>query len=247
LDLPDLVPLYRRFGSLPLISISDAQRNPLPWLNWIGTVHHGLPLHQYRLVPEPGDYLAFLGRTSPEKGLEQAIEIAKRTGIPLKIAAKVDRADAEYFEARIKPLLNCELIEFIGEISDSEKNAFLGNALALLFAVCWPEPFGLVMMEAMACGTPVIAFPSGSVPELMTDGVSGYIVPDVESAARSLQMIERFDRGRCRRYFEQRFSSRRMAQDYVALYEQVVNGEENFAVSEEVLNWSKLTSPSSTT
>ncbi|MBA3913434.1 MAG: glycosyltransferase family 4 protein [Acidobacteriales bacterium] len=248
LDLPDLVPLHRRFRNMPVISISDAQRAPLPWLNWQGTVHHGMPTGQYEFHASAGKYLAFLGRTSPEKGLEQAIAIAKLAGIPLKIAAKVDPADAVYFREEIEPLLSHPLVEFIGEIGESQKNEFLGNALALLFPICWPEPFGLVMMEAMACGTPVVAFARGSVPEVMTDGISGYVVGNAPAAASALHHVESFDRARCRRYFERHFTSTRMAQEYVTIYKRLAHGDdENYAVAEEVLSWSKLTSRSSTT
>lgn len=248
LDLPDLVPLHRRFRNMPVISISDAQRAPLPWLNWQGTVYHGMPAEQYKFHAAAGKYLAFLGRTSPEKGLEQAIAIAKLAGIPLKIAAKVDPADAVYFREEIRPLLNHPLIEFIGEIGESQKNQFLGNALGLLFPICWPEPFGLVMMESMACGTPVVAFAGGSVAEVMTDGISGFVVGNADEAAAAVRNLESFDRARCRRYFERRFTSARMAQDYLTIYKRLVHGEdESFAVAEEVFSWSKLTSPSSTT
>ena len=178
LDLPDLVPLYRTFPEMPVVSISDAQRKPLPWLNWQGTVHHGLPANQFKFHAGPGKYLAFLGRTSPEKGLDRAIEIAKRAGIPLKIAAKIDRADAEYLKLVSSRFLITPLIEFLGEIGFYEKNDFLGNAMALLFPIQWPEPFGLVMIEAMACGTPIIAYPGGSVGEVMKDGVTGFVVAD---------------------------------------------------------------------
>lgn len=246
LDLPDLVPLYQIFRDVPVVSISDAQREPLPWLNWQGTVLHGMPLNSYPLYDKPGKYLAFLGRTSPEKGLDEAIEIAKRAGMPLKIAAKIDRADDEYFDTVIKPLLKDPLIEFVGEIGSPEKADFLGNAAALLFPINWPEPFGIVMMEAMACGTPVIAYPRGSVPEVIEDGMTGFVVAGFEDALNALNNhIESFDRVMCRRRFEERFSAHRMAEDYVAIYERAL--DEPLTVSEGVLNWMKLTSPSSTT
>jgi glycosyltransferase involved in cell wall biosynthesis len=248
LDLPDLVPLYRNFRDMPVISISDAQRKPLPWANWQGTVHHGLPRESFTLGGGTGGYLAFLGRTSPEKGLDQAIEIAKRVGMPLKIAAKIDRVDVEYFGTAIKPLLDHPLIEFIGEIGSPEKNAFLGNAAALLFPVNWREPFGLVMIEAMACGTPVIAYSLGSVPEVVKEGVTGFIVADLEGAVKAAKRIAEIDRRKCRRWFEQHFSAERMAQDYVNIYQRVVRGESSpITVSDGVLSWMKLTSPSSTT
>ena len=222
LDLPDLVPLYHVFRDMPLISISDAQRRPLPRVNWRATVYHGMP--EDRLLPGigGGNYLAFLGRISPEKGLDEAIAIAKRVGMPLKIAAKVDRADREYFETVIKGQLDHELIEYIGEIGYSDKNQFLGNAAALLFPIQWPEPFGMVMMEAMACGTPVIAYPRGSVPEIIEDGVNGFIVHDVSEAADAVKRVGELDRDRCRERFEERFTARRMAEDYVAVYEQLI-------------------------
>jgi glycosyltransferase involved in cell wall biosynthesis len=222
LDIPDLVPLYREFLEMPVISISDAQREPLPWLNWQGTVHHGLPAKLYKLHPEPGKYLAFLGRISPEKGVDRAIEIAKRAGLELRIAAKVDRVDEEYFQQAIRPLLDHPLIHFVGELRDAEKDAFLGNALALLVPVNWEEPFGLVMIEAMACGTPVVAYRRGSVPEVIDEGVTGLIVHTVDQAVKALARISRLSRKRCRRIFEERFTASRMATDYVAIYERLI-------------------------
>jgi len=248
LDIPDLVPVYRRFSDMPVISISDAQRTPLPWINWQGTVHHGLPADMFRPYLEPGKYLAFLGRTSPEKGLEQAIEIAKRANMPLRIAAKVDRADADYYESKIKPLLNHPLIEFLGEIGFAEKNEFLGNAAALLFPIDWPEPFGIVMIEAMACGVPVIAFSRGSVPEIIEDGVSGFIVKDVDDAVRAVQQLENFDRYTCRSRFDELFTAQRMTQDYLDIYDRILKGEpSSLALTDGDLSWMKLVSHSSTT
>jgi glycosyltransferase involved in cell wall biosynthesis len=248
LDIPDLVPIYRTFPEMPVVSISDAQRAPLPWLNWKGTVHHGLPKDSFRPHERSGKYLAFLGRTSPEKGVDRAIAIAKQAGIPLKIAAKIDKVDREYFETCIKPLLDDPLVEFIGEIGYSEKNEFLGNAIALLFPIAWPEPFGLVMIEAMACGTPVIAFRHGSVSEVMKDGVTGFIVNDVDSAVRALDRIDTIDRSHCRRHFERYFTSTRMAQDYLTIYEEMVAAEPaRIVVPHGVTSWTKLTLPSSTT
>ncbi len=247
LDLPDLVPLYRTFPEMPVVSISDAQRKPLPWLNWQGTVHHGLPVDQFKFHAGPGEYLAFLGRTSPEKGLDRAIDIAKRVGIPLKIAAKVDRADTEYFETRIKPLLDHGLIEFLGEIGHYEKNEFLGNAMALLFPIQWPEPFGLVMIEAMACGTPIIAYPGGSVAEVMKDGVTGFIVPNEDEAVRAVGRIHEIDRQKCRQYFERKFTAARMAQDYLNIYERLVQRDPApINILDGVPSWTKL-APTSTT
>ena len=248
LDLPDLVPLYRLFRDIPVISISDAQRKPLPWVNWQGTVHHGLPRESFSLGGGKGGYLAFLGRTSPEKGLDQAIEIAKRAEMPLKIAAKIDRVDVEYFETVIKPLLDHPLIEFIGEVGYPEKNVFLGNAAGLLFPINWREPFGLVMIEAMACGTPVIAYPLGSVPEVMQDRVTGFIVPDLEGAVKAVKRLGEIDRRKCRRHFEQHFNAERMAQDYLNIYQRLARRESSsITVSDGDLSWIKMASPSSTT
>ena len=248
LDLPDLAPLYRHFRDMPVVSISDAQRKPLPWANWQGTVHHGLPRDSFSLGGGAGGYLAFLGRTSPEKGLDQAIEIAKCSGIPLKIAAKIDRVDVQYFESVIKPLLDHPLIEFIGEIGNAEKNAFLGNAAALLFPINWREPFGLVMIEAMACGTPAIAYPLGSVPEVIQDGVTGFIVPDLQSAVEAVNKIGEIDRKKCRWNFEQNFDAEGMAQNYLNIYQRLARGESiSSTVSNGALSWMKLASPSNTT
>jgi len=218
LDLPDLVPLYRRFANAPLVSISDAQRLPLAWAHWIATVHHGLPTGLLRAGDGAGGYLAFLGRISPEKRPDRAIRIARRAGIPLRIAAKVDRADEAYFEAVVKPLLDGPGVEFVGEIDDAHKQEFLGNALALLFPIDWPEPFGLVMIEAMACATPVLAFACGSVPEIIEPGVSGWVVTNEDDAVAALAGIERFDREGCRRAFERSFTAERMARDYLDAY-----------------------------
>jgi len=225
LDIPDLQPLYRNFYDMPVVSISNSQRAPLPWVNWQGTVYHGLALDNFVPCDAHGKYLAFLGRISPEKGLDQAIAIAKRAGMPLKIAAKVDRVDQEYFESVIKPLLHHPLIEFIGEIGHAEKNDFLGNAYALVFPIDWPEPFGLVMIEAMGCGTPVIAYPRGSVPEVMEDGVTGFVVSHVEAAVKALERVPQLNRRAIRQCFEQRFSAPRMARDYTAIYERLVRDE----------------------
>jgi len=218
LDIGDILPLYKEYREIPVVSISNEQRRPLPFLNWVGTVYHGIPEDLYKPVYEKGQYLAFIGRMSPEKHPDLAIEIAKKTGIPLKMAAKVDDANKEYFEAVVKPLLDTELVEFIGEIGEAEKNEFLGNALAMLFPIDWPEPFGLVMIESMACGTPVLARRCGSVPEVMKDGVSGYIFDEVDEAVKLLDRIDQIDRRSVRRYFEQRFTAKRMARDYVELY-----------------------------
>jgi glycosyltransferase involved in cell wall biosynthesis len=210
---------------MPVVSISDAQRAPIPWVNWQGTVYHGYPRDRYKFHASPEGYLAFLGRVSPEKGLDHAIDIAKAAGKKLKIAAKVDKADQEYFEKAIQPKLDDPLIEFIGEVGYPEKCEFLGKAEALLFPIAWPEPFGLVMIEAMACGTPVIAYPHGSVPEIMMHGVSGFLADNVESAARAVHDIGDIDRAACRQYFESRFTDSRMADDYLTIYERLI-GEE---------------------
>jgi len=198
LDIPNLRNLFREFSDEPVISISDYQRLPLPGAAWQATVYHGLPQSLYRFHEQPGKYLAFLGRVSPEKRLDDAIQIARRAGLPLKIAAKVDKADRDYFETAIKPLLNRPGIEFIGEIGERDKEEFLGNALALLFPIDWPEPFGLVMIEALACGTPVIARARGSVPEIIEEGATGFIFNHIEEAVRSVEQIERLSRRRCR-------------------------------------------------
>ena len=218
----DLVPLYREYADVPLVSISDAQREPMPWANWRATVYHGLPDDLYRFHPEPGGYLAFLGRICPEKRVDRAIAIAQRAGIELKIAAKVDGADEEYFETEIRHLLDDPLVEFIGEIGDGEKEAFLGGAAALLMPIGWPEPFGLVVIEAMACGTPVIAFPFGSMPELIEPGVNGALVESLDQAVAAVEALGALDRRLCRRSFEERFTAPRMAKNYVRVYEELV-------------------------
>ena len=218
-DLPDLRVVYGAFPQFPLISISDDQRRPLPDSYWLCTILHGLPADLYPFTPRAaGGYLAFLGRICPEKRPDHAIEIARRAGIELKIAAKVDRVDQAYFDAVIRPLLRDPLVEYVGEIGEADKAAFLGGARALLFPIDWPEPFGLVMIEAMACGTPVIAYRRGSVPEVLEDGLTGFLVDDIEEAVIAVAQIGRLDRGLIRARFEQRFTAQRMAQDYVAAY-----------------------------
>jgi len=218
LDLPEMFPFYKEFREAPFVSISHAQRRPLPFLNWVGTVHHGLPRDLYRPSYKPGKYLAFLGRISPEKRPDRAIELAERVGIKLLLAAKVDRADQDYFKEVIRPRLRSPWVEFIGEINDGEKQEFLSGALALLMLIDWPEPFGLVMIEANACGTPVIAWRCGSVPEIIEPGRNGFIVESLEEAERAVEKLERISRQECRRVFEERFTAERMARDYVALY-----------------------------
>ena len=227
LDIPDLVPLYQEFRDMPVISISNAQREPLPWANWQATVYHGLPADLYQFRPEPGSYLAFMGRISPEKRVDRAIEIAKRVQIPLKIAAKVDPVDRHYFKSTIKPLLCEPLVEFIGEIGEGEKGEFLGNAYALLLPIDWPEPFGLVMVEAIACGTPVIAYRDGAVPEVIEEGHTGFIVEELEDAVEAVRRIPELSRKRCREAFEKRFTATRMAHDYVKVFERLIGGKQN--------------------
>jgi glycosyltransferase involved in cell wall biosynthesis len=218
-DLPDLLPLYVGFDDMPLVSISHAQRRPVPNANFAGTVHHGIPADLHLGTAEAsGGYLAFLGRISPEKRPDRAIAIARAHGIPLKIAAKVDRADDVYFRTKIEPLLGGGGVEFIGEINDRQKTRFLGNARALLFPVDWPEPFGLSMIEAMACGTPVLAFRSGSVPEIVEEGITGAIVETMDEAIAALPHVMALDRKKVRHRFEQRFSAARMANDYLNVY-----------------------------
>jgi glycosyltransferase involved in cell wall biosynthesis len=219
LDLPELKPIFKAFPNVPVVSISDNQRRALPGARYVGTVHHGLPAGL--LTPQEGvrpGYLAFLGRIAPEKGPERAIRIARACGLPLKIAAKIDRADQSYFDTVIRPMLGDGSVEMVGEISDAQKPAFLSGAVALLMPIVWPEPFGLVMIEAMACGTPVIAFNRGSVPEIIDDGVTGYIVEDEVSAVVAVSRLDQLSRERVRWGFMARFTARRMAEDYVALY-----------------------------
>jgi len=225
LDLPDLIPLYREFSDVPVASISNSQRTPLSWINWQGTVHHGLPVDLYEFKRSQGSYLAFVGRIAPEKRVDRAIEIAKLAKMKLKIVAKVDINDYHYMDTAIRPLLDHPLVEFIGEIGDEEKVEFLGNAYALLFPIDWVEPFGIVMIEAMACGTPVIAFRRGSVPEVIDDGVTGFIVDDTEESLHALDKLHHFDREHCRKVFEDRFSAARMAGDYLKIYERLLGAK----------------------
>jgi glycosyltransferase involved in cell wall biosynthesis len=218
LDLPEHQPVFTTFSKVPVVSISDSQRRPVPQANWINTIHHGLPANL--LTPRPGkpSYLAVLGRIAPEKGVDRAIRIARNCGIPLKIAAKVDRADQDYFDEIIRPLIVHPEIEYIGEISDHEKSEFLSGATALLLPLDWPEPFGLVMIEAMACGTPVIAYNRGSVPEIIDEGLTGFIVEDEIGAVAAVGRLAELDRAAVRARFEARFTARRMALDYLAAY-----------------------------
>ena len=222
LDLPELQPVFDRFAHVPVVSISDSQRRPLPQANWIDTVHHGLPAQLFQTQRTAPSYLAFLGRISPEKGVERAIEIAHACRMPLKIAAKVDTADRSYFNRDVVPLLKQAHVEFVGEINDEQKPAFLGGAAALLTPIAWPEPFGLVMIEAMACGTPVVAFNRGSAPEVIEDGLTGFVVEDVMSAAAAVRLAADLPRAQVRARFEQRFTARRMANDYLELYRRLI-------------------------
>jgi glycosyltransferase involved in cell wall biosynthesis len=226
LDLPEHQPLFSTFSSIPVVSISDAQRQPVPHAKWVRTVHHGLP--ERLLTPQPvkPSYLACIGRISPEKAMDRAIAIAGRCGLPIKIAAKVDKVDQDYFEQRIRPLLALPHVEYIGEIGDHEKADFLSGALALLVTIDWPEPFGLVMIEALACGTPVVAFNRGAVPEIVEEGVTGFVVEDESGAATALKGIEQLSRQKIREQFERRFTARRMAQDYLTVYRDLIEAAE---------------------
>ncbi len=223
LDAPEQAELFSHFDRVPLVSISENQRRPVPQAHWLGTIHHGLPTDLYRFEAAPDDYLAFVGRISPEKRLDRAIEIAMIVGLPLKVAAKIDPVDRDYFHHHIEPLmLGNPLVEFVGEVDDRGKQELLGNALALLFPIDWPEPFGLVMIEANACGTPVIAWRRGSAPEVIHDGVNGYLVESIAEATAAVGLIERMDRARVRSNFEVRFSVTRQAEEYEQLYRHLI-------------------------
>jgi glycosyltransferase involved in cell wall biosynthesis len=231
LDLPELQPLYRRFSDVPLVSISDAQRRPVPWVNWVGTVYHGIPVDRFTFNPNPGGYLAFLGRISPEKGLDSAIHVAQEAGWPLKIAARKPlrhggdptvRADWEHYHRDVKPLLEHGRARLIGEVAGADKDRFLGNAAALLFPIRWPEPFGLVMAEALACGTPVIALNEGSVPEVIQDGLTGFICSSEEEMVAAIARLGEIDRARCRAEAERRFSPAAMAAAYERIYSRLL-------------------------
>jgi glycosyltransferase involved in cell wall biosynthesis len=226
LDIPEFKEIYETFPDAPMVSISDSQRRPIPRLNWVRTVLHGMPAELLTPQPVKQDYAAFLGRISPEKGVDKAIRIAGKAGLKLKIAAKVDNADKKYWDQEIKPLVDASpWVEFIGEINDAQKPEFLSGAHALLFPIDWPEPFGLVMIESMACGTPVIAFNRGSVPEVIDHGVSGFIVHDEASAVAAVERLDELERVMVRRTFDRRFTARRMAEDYVDLYEELCEPE----------------------
>jgi len=234
LDLPEHQVVFKSFPRAPLISISNDQRKPIADAPWISTIYHGLP--QGLLMPQPmrPEYLAFMGRIAPEKAVDQAIEIAGQCGLPLKIAAKVDPVDRNYFEEKIEPLLSCRGVEFIGEIGDDEKSAFLSGAVALLVPMAWNEPFGLVMIEAMACGTPVIAYNRGSVPEIVENGSTGFVIEDVADGVAAVDRVPTLSRKHIRRRFEERFTSRRMAQDYLAVYHSLARAAE-FASETEAI------------
>ncbi len=221
LDLPELGPLFEEYADMSVVSISDAQRTPLPDANWQGTVYHGLPKNLYSFHPHPGSYLAFLGRISPEKRPDHAIEIAKRVGMPLRIAAKVDPADRVYFEGQIERLLDHPLIEYVGEITDAEKSDFLGDAAAVLCPYDWPEPFGLVLIESLACGTPVLAYRRGSIPEIIDDGVTGFVCDNLDEMVSAIERVPLISRQHCREAFEERFTVERMVEDYLTLYERI--------------------------
>ncbi len=233
-DLPELPDVYRAFPHMPLVSISNHQRLPVPPVNWRGTVYHGLPDGLLREGKGEGGYLAFLGRICADKGILPAIEIARRAGLKLKVAAKVDPADAEYFDRQVRPVLNqSPHVEFIGEINDAQKQDFLGQAKALLFPISWPEPFGLVMIEAMACGTPVIAFKSGAVPEILEDGLTGFVVENVEEAAIAVDNLDLLFRPTIRSRFEERFNVRAMAREYLGIYRKLRTSEQAAAIAAE--------------
>jgi glycosyltransferase involved in cell wall biosynthesis len=223
LDVSSFVPLFREFTDMNLVSVSDAQRAPVPWAGWLETIYHGLPEDLLNPTEEPENYLAFLGRISPQKRVERAVEIAGRAGMRLRIAAKIEPADLDYFE-QVRHLFDEQHVEFLGEIGEHQKNDFLGRARALLFPIDWPEPFGLVMIEALACGTPVIAFRRGSVEEVIEDGVTGFVVDSVDEAVKAVGSLETIDRTACRGAFEERFSARRMCRDYVRAYQRVIRG-----------------------
>jgi glycosyltransferase involved in cell wall biosynthesis len=226
LDLPFLYPIFRHFPEMPLVSISMHQRQPMAYANWVGCVHHGLPSDLLPYCERPSwNYLAFLGRICPEKRVDRAIRIAKCVGMPLKIAAKVDKVDREYFKTTIEPLLDDPLIEFVGEVNDAQKREFLGNAYAMLFPIDWPEPFGLVMIESMACGVPVIAWRNGSVTEVIEHGLTGLIVDSEDEAVSAVKRASMLNRLRIRQRFEERFSVTRMANDYLELYEKAAYGD----------------------
>jgi glycosyltransferase involved in cell wall biosynthesis len=234
LDIPELVPLFKEYHDIPLVSISNSQRRPIPFSNWMGTVYHGLPLDLYSFNKTGGDYLVFVGRVSPEKRVDRAIEIAKKAGIQIKIAAKVDKADKDYFDSKIQKLLDHPLVDFIGEVAEKEKEELLGNALGLIYPIDWPEPFGLAMIESMACGTPVIAYSCGSISEVVDEGLTGVIVDSQIEAVEAIEKLRNIDRKKCRETFETRFSVGRMADDYLMIYESMINKIGNKKPSQKI-------------
>lgn len=225
LDIPDLHPVYERFPDAAIVSISDAQRAPLQDMNWVATVHHGMPRNLLRFNEQRGKYLAFIGRISPEKGIDRAIEVSLKSGVPLKIAAKVDVVDREYFAEVIEPRIKPPMIEYIGEIDDSQKSEFLGGALALIFSIDWPEPFGLAMIESLACGTPVIARPCGSVPEVIRPGITGFLARETDDLVAAVGKIDSISRAQCRREFEERFTSEVMVEKYERVYHRLMGSD----------------------
>jgi glycosyltransferase involved in cell wall biosynthesis len=227
LDIPELDPLFREYKDIPMVSISNSQRKPFPYSNWMGTVFYGLPLDLYNFNRKGGDYLVFIGRVSPEKRIDRAIEIAKKAGIQIKIAAKVDKADNDYFELKIRKLLDHPLVDFIGEVGEKEKEELLGNALGFIYPIDWPEPFGLGMIEAMACGTPVLAYNCGSVPEVLDEGITGFGVNSMREAVSAVSRLSSLDRKTCRDVFEKKFSVQRMADDYLMIYKSMINEIDN--------------------
>jgi glycosyltransferase involved in cell wall biosynthesis len=230
LDAPSMTDILRAFSAMPLVSISDAQRLPVPWANWKKTIHHGLPADTYALGSGTEGYLAFVGRISPEKGPDRAIAIAKGAGVPIKLAAKIDPADRVYFEREIASLFDDPLVDYIGEIGEHQKSGFFGNALGLVFPIAWPEPFGLVMIEAMATGTPTIAFRHGSVAEIIEDGITGFIVDTIDEAIAAVPKLAALDRGAIRKRFEDRFAIRRVSDAYVALYKRLARSRAGIAI-----------------
>jgi glycosyltransferase involved in cell wall biosynthesis len=222
LDLPEIAAIFSCFADMPVISISDAQREPLPALTWQGTVYHGFPETLYHFEPSPGAYLAFIGRISPEKRLDRAIEIAERAGYRLRVAAKIDRADRDYYTEQIAPLMRRPFVEYLGEIGDHEKQELLGGALAMLFPIDWPEPFGMVMAEALACGTPVIAYRGGAVAEVIEAGVTGFLCDELDQAVAAVARAHELSRATCRRVFEERFTVARMTCDYLSIYRRIL-------------------------
>jgi glycosyltransferase involved in cell wall biosynthesis len=242
LDMSYLLPIFDEFREAAVVSISNSQRRPVPWLNWQDTIYHGLPVGSCPFVEKPQNYALFLGRICPEKRVDRAIEIARAAGIPLTIAAKVDAEDRDYYRDVIKPLLQGSGVEFIGEVSENVKHRLIGGASALLHPIDFPEPFGIVMIEALACGTPVVAFRRGSVPEVIEDGVTGFICDDIPSAVRALQNIEALNRRQCRDSFENRFTSSRMAEQYLRIYERLLL-REHFADSERIAQLSDVATP----